>query len=217
MLPVEGEGYVTFEWIGFENYLQERLRPGSRRTRGANFTSADAVVAFRTADGNRVTVLIEWKYTESYTPRNLRFSSRGTDRLDIYRSLLEAFDSPITMPSGIRWDALFVEPFYQLMRQQLLADQMERHKEAGASTVRVVHVSPAANRDFARITSDQLAGLGTDATSAWKSLLRRSDRFIPIHTENLFAPFLEKVPSSLESWRAYVIDRFDWLAVRRHH
>jgi hypothetical protein len=59
--PNEQEWFVGFEWIGGD-YLNEAGR-GGRRTRGANCTSADAVVRFRQA-GVVTTVLIEWKYTE---------------------------------------------------------------------------------------------------------------------------------------------------------
>ena len=43
---------------------------------------------------------------------------------------------------------LFVEPSYQLMRQQLLAHAMERSGELDADTVRVLHVAPATNTNF---------------------------------------------------------------------
>ncbi len=69
MLPVE-EGpdgspwFVAFEWIGERDYLNEAPKHGAR-TRGANATSADAAVRFR-HDGRTETLLVEWKYTESY-------------------------------------------------------------------------------------------------------------------------------------------------------
>jgi hypothetical protein len=46
MLPVEDGRYVSFEWIGARNYLKERISHSGQRTRGANFTSADAIVMF---------------------------------------------------------------------------------------------------------------------------------------------------------------------------
>ena len=66
MLPVESDQYVSFEWIGAQDYLGERMSRNSQRTRGANCTSADAIVTFERKDGQRQVVLIEWKYTESY-------------------------------------------------------------------------------------------------------------------------------------------------------
>jgi hypothetical protein len=66
MLPVENERYVSFEWIGEKNYLGEKISRNGQRTRGANFTSADAIVMLKRQDKKRQIVLIEWKYTESY-------------------------------------------------------------------------------------------------------------------------------------------------------
>ncbi len=66
MLPVEDGKFVSFEWIGAKNYLGEKISRNGERTRGANFTSADAIVIFERTDNKRQIVLIEWKYTESY-------------------------------------------------------------------------------------------------------------------------------------------------------
>jgi len=74
MIQIENEQYVAFEWIGKENYLHEKTKANSERTRGANFTSADAVVLFKQKDGKRHGVLIEWKYTESYGRTFLKIS-----------------------------------------------------------------------------------------------------------------------------------------------
>ena len=42
MLPIEDGQYVAFEWIGQQNYLGEKVSRNGKRTRGANYTSADA-------------------------------------------------------------------------------------------------------------------------------------------------------------------------------
>jgi hypothetical protein len=52
--------YVTFEWIGEKNYLNERW--GSR---GQNCTSVDVMFRFRTRANKIQIVLAEWKYCES--------------------------------------------------------------------------------------------------------------------------------------------------------
>ena len=51
MLPIEDGLFVSFEWIGKENYLNEGNALNGKRTRGANFTSADAAVMFERTDG----------------------------------------------------------------------------------------------------------------------------------------------------------------------
>lgn len=50
MIPIECGLYVTFEWIGQKNYLGEKISRNGKRTRGANFTSADAAVRFEHQD-----------------------------------------------------------------------------------------------------------------------------------------------------------------------
>ncbi|HSN74912.1 MAG TPA: hypothetical protein VL334_07450 [Anaerolineae bacterium] len=105
MLPVEDGLFVSFEWIGQENYLGEKISRNGQRTRGANFTSADSIVMFKRKDMQRQVVLIEWKYTESYGGSFLKFSKSGTDRTEIYRHLFERTDCPIrkvVLPSFTR-------------------------------------------------------------------------------------------------------------------
>lgn len=142
MLPVEDGLYVAFEWIGEKNNLGEKISKNGKRTRGANFTSADAAVRFRLADGRIQMCLIEWKYTESYSSTNLVFAKSGQSRLEIYRPLLEAEDCPIDTKRLPCLKAMFYEPFYQFMRQQLLAHEMEKAHEQRAKLASVLRSSP---------------------------------------------------------------------------
>jgi len=125
MIPVEDGLFVSFEWIGAENYLGERASKNGNRTRGANFTSADAIVMFEDRHNKRQVVLIEWKYTESYGGNYLGFSTSGTDRWKIYQHLFDDLDCIVDMDLLPSMDVLFYEPFYQFMRQQFLAAKME--------------------------------------------------------------------------------------------
>ncbi len=218
MLPIEDGLYGALEWIGEENYLGERV--AGRRTRGANCTSADAAVMFEHADGKRQVVLIEWKYTESYGRTSLALSRSGTSRTEIYRPLLERGDCPIDRKLMPDFDALFYEPFYQLMRQQLLAHEMERARELGADSVSVLHIAPEHNADFRRVTSPQLAGLGDSPTAIWNRLVRQEGRFFSVGTEALFGALHAEQTPELEPWLAYITERYGWLvasADAAHH
>lgn len=83
--------FVGFEWIGRADYLNEAGKSGAR-TRGANATSADAVVRFEN-EGRIESVLIEWKYTESY---GAPIPPGGNQvRLSRYRDLVFAPSGPI--------------------------------------------------------------------------------------------------------------------------
>lgn len=61
--------HVVFEWVGLENHLNEWQ--GKSGTLGANNTSADAAVRYRTSSGDIEIALIEWKYTEQYLGHEL--------------------------------------------------------------------------------------------------------------------------------------------------
>lgn len=210
MLPIEDGKYVTHEWIGRENYLGELSRNGLR-TRGALYTSADAAVMFERNDGKRQIVLIEWKYTESYYGTPLRIARSGTDRLKIYLPLLERDDCPIDKRYLTCWDPLFYNPFDQLMRQQLLAHEMERAQELGADLVSVLHIAPEANLDFRRVTSDRLGALGETAMGVWSKLVRHQDRFQSISTEKLFGGLSSKSLPEMAGWLEYIHERYAWV------
>ena len=72
----------------------------------------------------------------------------------VQRMLLRAFGQ-----EGTPVTAWFYEPFYQIMRQRLLADRMVRNGELGVREAKVVIVVPDVNRAYReRITS---AGVGS--------------------------------------------------------
>ena len=212
VLPIEDPPQlVAHEWIGLENYLREKVARHGKRTRGANFTSADAAVMFEREDGIRQIALIEWKYTEAYGSTFLRFAKSGTDRAAIYSHLYNRHDFPLDKQRVPSFDALFYEPFYQLMRQQLLAHEMERARELGAQVVSVLHIAPAHNGDYPKVTSPPLRELGDTVIGVWKQLVGSADRFTSISTEELFGRFpVERFPE-LADWWAYITARYPWV------
>ena len=126
------------------------------------------------------------------------FAKSRTDRTKIYRPLFEKADCPINkdlLPLNKEnlpnFDSLFYEPFYQFMRQQFLANEMEKAYEMCADVVSVLHIAPAQNNDFRKVTSPELAKLGESATSIWKKLVKTEGRFISVSTESLFGNLSE--------------------------
>ncbi len=212
MLPMEIDGqFVSFEWIGWENYLGEKVPRYGKRTRGANFTSADAAVMFEHTHRLRQVALIEWKYTESYGTTSLKFAKSGTDRTAIYAHLYNRDDCPLNKERLPSFDALFFEPFYQLMRQQFLAHEMERAHELSADRVSILHVAPAHNRDFHKVTSPELRSLGDSVIDVWRKLLRTPDSFTSVSIEQLFGNLPLKRISEMKAWWQYISTRYAWL------
>ncbi len=146
-IPDRGGGapsLVEFEWVGWDAPLE-----GGRVTRGAMQTSADALVVGRTVQGLRAFVF-EWKYCEEYLrPSDKAAGPSGRTRRRRYQARYAASDSSFT--GDIPLDDFLVEPFYQLMRLRLLADEMQRGGVAPAmplTDARVVVICPAANQDY---------------------------------------------------------------------
>jgi len=205
MLPIEDGCYVAFEWIGAENYLAEHGSKDGQRTRGANFTSNDAAVFFERKDGLKQIVLIEWKYTESYSPTSLKVTKSGTDRTQIYLPLYEKADCIVDQNKVPTFEDLFYEPFYQFFRQQLLAQEMEKARELEADKVSLLHIAPENNLDFKRVTSPALLPLGSTATEVWHSLLRHPDRFLSLGTRQLYGSFGH---DEMKDWKQYMLERY---------
>lgn len=215
MVVMENGQYVAFEWIGQENYLGERTFGNGIRTRGANFTSADAAVMFKRTDGKRQIVLIEWKYTESYGGESLRVAKSGTDRTEIYRPLFEQADCPLRKDMLPCFDSLFFEPFYQFMRQQFLAHEMEKARELGADVVSVLHIAPDHNRDFRKVTSPTLTAFDMTATNVWRRLVRDPESFVSVSTENMFGRLSTERLPGMGEWRNYINQRYPWVWAAR--
>ena len=211
MPPDDENRYVAFEWIGERNYLREHIRgrvaQDTERQRGQNFTSLDFAFRFRRSDGLIQIVAGEWKYTECYdNGRCIQRSRSGTDRLEaIYAPALDALDCQIAL-NGLRREALFFDPFDQLMRQQLLCSAMERHGEMGTDVVSLLHVAPAANRDLmGRVTSPELRRVGGDVHEIWGTLVKPT-RFMGVYVEELVPVVCRHGPDP--GWAAYMTMRY---------
>jgi hypothetical protein len=197
-LVVEDGGFVAYEWIGEENYLHE---PGAR-SRGAQVTSLEALMCARRAGGVVTLIAFEWKYLESYGSESRASSSRGTDRVAIYRPLLEHPDSPITIGDPTH---LFYDPYEQLMRRTLLAWQMVEHGEFGADDWLHVHVVPEENLALRgrRGAAPNLVGASMD--EAWQSVLKAPERYRLLTATDLLTGVRA---GRWSDWREWLRDRY---------
>lgn len=207
--PNGGKPLLAFEWTGKDNYLGET----NWGTRGANATSADFGFRFRRFDGRVQLVLGEWKYTEFYSDPLKDPAKLNPTQLRVYR---EAFDRWNKRQSDLPpYETFFAEPFYQLMRQSLLAMEMELARKSGpgemeADVVTVVHVSPKANREYATsFTSPTMARYGRTVTAAWANLAP-PDRFTAISLESLLTTIDHAAGQQHRRWADWLLDRYGW-------
>jgi hypothetical protein len=199
VLAVEDGGFVAYEWIGEQNYLGE---PGPR-IRGANITSLDALMCAQRSDGMRVLLVIEWKYLESNGPESVATSARGTDRVATYQHLFEKASCPIKR--GVH-QRLFFEPYYQLMRQTLLAWQMVEHNEQEASTWLHVHVVPELNEALRGGGRGAPELIGETLAEKWRSALKQPERYLLTTPTELVAGV---EGGRWSGWRRWLRERYE--------
>lgn len=78
-------------------------------------------------------------------------------------------------------ELLLDEPFYQLMRQQLLAHRLEKDHAHGAEVVRVLHVLAPENSGYQdSLVRAEHRALGGSVDEVWAKLLRATDRFVHV-------------------------------------
>ncbi len=202
-LPLTGgiQPYVTFEWIGEKNYLNERW--GSR---GQNCTSVDVMFRFRTKANKIHIVIAEWKYCErDETARYQHVSSSGTDRVATYRPHLDASSCQMSL-GNVRFEDLFFNPIYQFMRQQLLASAMEREQEMDADIVSVLHIAPRANDGLLNMALCRKVASGVSTVGEVWSTIAKPGRFKSVATEDLI-PLLVQSGAN-PAWSAYLHKRY---------
>lgn len=182
------KGYIGFEVVSKNSYLNE-VAPGTRQTRGANCTSIDAMMTGMTGDGKKIQIVIEWKYTEYYNNTCQADGPSGKTRKDRYNHLILAKDSPINCPVSL--DNLYYDPFYQIMRQTLLAWQMVKHKKDELQADDWIHldVIPETNLDLRyKVHAPDLIQSGVE--DAWRAVLKYPDKYQVITPQQLMKPFI---------------------------
>ena len=97
--------------------------------------------------------LHEWKHTEKYLrPEYKGSGSPGQTRKKRYLSLFESAESPFTSDAEFDW--FLEEPFYQIMRQLLLGQNILREgftPSIKLAEVKVVVVCPEGNTGYRKV------------------------------------------------------------------
>lgn len=181
--------YLTFEWFPAVDYLNEANSRGAR-TRGANSTSVDAALRY-VHEGKSNLLLVEWKYTEAYGSKRTASHERGDEtRERRYANLWRRPHGPVRIDAPVRLSDFFLDPWYQLLRQQMLAYHCEVDPLGDFDRVTVLHVSPSDNTGLKEAKGKLREKTGTaNVFEAFVGLLEPAfrDRFRAISTETAFA------------------------------
>ncbi|MHB1106366.1 MAG: PGN_0703 family putative restriction endonuclease [Lutibacter sp.] len=176
--------YIQFESVSDKDYLNE-----GQPTRGNNCTSVDALIYAKHKDGSKWIIPIEWKYTEFYNNQNKAIEGYKADPLNCkgevrkkrYTDLINNSNQLI----NIVHSCFYFEPFYQLMRQTLWAEQVIKNKDfetIKADNYLHVHVIPLENKDLLD-KEYKCSGLGMEST--WKNHLVNKDKYVIISPKDL--------------------------------
>jgi len=200
---------AEFEWIGLSSSLE-----GGPFTRGANATSADALLVAEHRSAQRRAYLFEWKYVEEYRVGEwLGEGESGDTRRYRYRHLYQSGASSFN--ASVPLDELLYEPVYQIVRLRLLGDKMVGESEFGVSDARVVVVCPEGNLAYRnRITSPPLAerlAPGATLEEAVGFLLDNPAGFVMTSPERLIGALRRAdLGRAIGDWLAYHEERYGW-------
>ena len=195
---------VEFEWIGLDRSLEGRDK------RGAYNTSIDALLVAETEAGRKRAYLVEWKYVEESGGewKKLREGQR-----EEYSHWYYADASSFRPDAAPEMDDFLRDPFYQIMRQRLLADRMIADRELGVTEAKVVVVVPADNVAYReKITSPPLKERFPEAKTVagtMKSVLKRpEEQFAMVTPAELVCSVEASCGESVRQWVSYWRSRY---------
>lgn len=188
--------YIGFEVVSTDDHLNEKTS-----TRGSNCTSVDAFIYAKHKSGGKWLIPIEWKYTEHYVnldkSREDRYgeekgsNGKGQERVRRYSALTDA-STQLKSLGSYYGSVYYQEPFYQLMRQTLWAENIIKHQNTEtlkADDYMHIHVIPSANKDLLE-KKYSVSSMSMEET--WRSMLHDQSKYIIVSPENLLAPVAEK-------------------------
>jgi len=218
---------IEFEYTGPEGATAWLGEPSGGH-RGAYRTSIDAAVWWKSDAGSYLT-FIEWKYTEKTYGVCGGYQSKGNKHRRFCETMVVSVGAHpqgcyLTEGKNTRryWDHLseagislaalsrcsgcpFRGPFYQLMRQYLLAAYCRRCEPV--EDVFVVAVGFGGNT-FLHDVPSELANLGGNIEGAWNACLSEVPLIEHVSVESIIASIRAANRSAEAEWLAYLNDRY---------
>lgn len=217
------KGNVIFEWIG---PYKSPTGENSGYLRGHQRTSIDAYILAR-IKGKITQLLIEWKFCESYSSRHNTgkfLGAKGIERLSRYAPLIArdrmlGKDILFNLDEIDHWGLYDIcyEPFYQLLRQHMLAKETLGMKfgDYYIQDYRVIHLTHSKNFKLNILNESQTEyskGLqmfiGEEIHAIWEKLLHSTskNKFIGAYWDKVFLEF--KPNKKLKKWYDFIKKRY---------
>jgi len=199
--------YIAFEAISEVDYLNET--ESGKPTRGSHCTSVDALIYAKHKNGKNYLLPIEWKYTEHYNNADKSHEDRkgepkgkngkGQERLSRYSDLINN-SKQLKKYDDYKGSVYFFEPFYQLMRQSLWAEQMIAHRNSekiSAENFIHTHIIPRENNN---LLGKKYSCSGNDMETTWRKHLKDQSKYKIISPDELLANIDTKKYADLKNY-----------------
>ena len=186
--------YISFEAISEVDYLNET--ESGKPTRGSHCTSIDALIYAKHKNGKNYILPIEWKYTEHYGNENKADGKKGKVREGRYKELIKRS----AQLKSENHKCFYFEPFYQLMRQSLWAEQMIAHRNSekiSAENFIHTHIIPRENNN---LLGKKYSCSGNDMETTWRKHLKDQSKYKIISPDELLANIDTKKYADLKNY-----------------
>jgi|ERR1035437_53328 hypothetical protein len=163
-------GYISFEFVCNNAKLLGETNTGAKR--GTYCTSVDAFITAK-RHKQKLLIPIEWKYSENYfdCKNKALESGKGITRQHRYNHLIEN-SKQLKSTQEIVSSVYYYEPFYELMRQTLLVEQMIL--SGIADDFLHIVVIPSKNKD---LLDDNYEFSKNDLKTTWNNCLSDKSKF----------------------------------------
>ena len=205
VLPIPSDkepAYIAFEIVSDKDHLNEKMS-----SRGSNCTSIDAFIYARHKSGALWLIPIEWKYTEHYGNEDKSNESRegeatgtngkGMERMSRYNDLISS-SKQLKSLDEYKGSLYYYEPFYQLMRQTLWAENVIKNKadeRLKADDFLHIHVIPSENDELLK-KNYKVSGKGME--ESWREMITDQEKYIIVDPQKLLQPVCCKYPELAE-------------------
>jgi len=190
--------YISFEQVSDNDLLNE-----GHPTRGSICTSISACIYAIHRNGSKWIIPIKWKYTESYNDIDKSTGQIGEIRRKRYDELIFK-SSQLIFDITNRKSCYYFEPFYQIMRQTLWAEQMVGHNDTetiSADNYLQVYVIPYKNTD---LLEKKYLCSRNDMQTTWRSSIADQSKFKIVSPEIL----LSKLGYKYQNLKQYLSTRY---------
>jgi len=174
------DGFVVFEENGQKNYLNEKSR-----IRGAHSTSIDAVMLAEMKDGTRKLFFINWNFAECFCGHSKAIDVKAAFSSQVYKPFLDDPASPIKQCDQ---EGLFIEPYFQLMRQTLLGNEMAKANEYGATDYSFLYIAPTKNKELLNVNVAACRFGGSKLSETWSNILKKPGKYYYLDPEEFLEP-----------------------------